>query len=468
MARVPLQIGRQAGNHASASASIERVVNGYVEQAPQGKETAPVVGTPGAVLFATCGLGPIRAMLEDADTLYVVSGNEFYTVDSAATATLQGGGLPDGLVSMDVGTDADGISVVIEAGGQIWAFDGTTLTQNSDPDALPASGVAATDSLFIFGGLDTQQLFSSAINDPLDYDALDFASAEWKPDFIVTPMEQGGTLYAFGKRTLQAFYYDAGAGFPYSAYKDLKIDVGLAGKNAVTATNETLFWLAHEGSIRRLDGNTATPIQTPAIHRIIMGDPANGKAGWSDLSLTVASSHVWQGHLFIVFNNPDGCIAFDQTTQLWHERQSYGLDSWRMAQHADAFGYVLYGDTENGKVYRLASDAYDEAGEILPFEMVTPYAWAGNLRGNVDQLETVFETGMCDIALSPLVTMERTKDGRTFGSPVERSLGAQGDYETRVRWGRQGQGRCMAWRFRITDACKRACLTIFADVEIEK
>jgi len=468
MTRVALQIGRQTGNHASTAVSIERLVNGYVERAPTGKVPEPVIGCPGGVLFATCGSGPIRAMVEQSDTLYVVSGDEFYSVDSGGNETLIGGGIPTGLVSMDVGFDADEFAVVIEAAGQIWAFDGTTLTTNTDADALPASGVAATDSLFVFGGLDTTQVFSSELNDPLNYDALDFASAEWKPDYIVTPIEQGGTLYAFGTRTVQAFYYDAGAGFPYSAYKDLKLDVGLAGKRAVCATNETLFFLAHDGSIRRLDGATATPIQTPAIHRIIMGDAANGLAGWSDLSQTVASAHVWQGHLFIVFNNPDGCVVFDQTTQLWHERQSYGLDSWRLAQHADAFGYVLYGDTENGKVYRLASDAYDEDGEILPFEIVTPFAWAGNLRGCVDQLETVFETGVCDISLSPVVTMERTRDGRTWSPAQERSLGAQGDYTTRVRWGVQGQGRCMAWRFRITDACKRACLSVYADVEIER
>lgn len=464
--RVPLQIGRQAGNAPSTAANIERLVNAYVEQAPTGKETAPIYGTPGLIIHTTCGVGPIRGMLEDAGTVYLVSGDELYSIDSAGNSTLLGSGFANP-VSMDVGTDADGISVVIEAGGSIWAWDGTTLAQNADPDALPASGVVAADSGFVFGAADSQELFRSATNDPLAYDALDFAAAEWKPDFIVTPFEQGGTLYAFGKRTLQAFYYDGGPAFPYQAYRDLKIDVGLAGKNAVTATNETIFFLAHDGSIRRLDGGTATPIQTPAIHRIIMGDAANGLAGWSDLSLTVASAHVWQGHLFIVFRNPEGCVVFDQTTQLWHERASYGLDSWRCAHHADAWGLVLYGDTENGNIYRLAADAYDEAGEILRREMITPYAWAKGLRGIVDELEVILEPGVCAIGLAPVMMMERTKDGKTWGPVHTRSMGEQGEYSARMKWGRQGQGRCMAWRFTVTDAAKFAILAVYADVEIE-
>lgn len=462
--RVALQIGRQSANAPSATVNIERLVNGFVEQATTGKETAPVYGTPGLVEFTECGAGPVQRCLERGNVLYVVSGGSLYSVDSSGTATLLGNGMGVGLVSMAATAD----HVVIEANALIYAWDGTTFTPNADPDALAAQGVVATDGHWVFLQHDGDQVFSSAINNPLAYNALDFAAAEWKPDNGVAPIEQGGTLYLFGARTLQAFYYDAGAGFPFSAYKDLKIDVGLAGKNAATTTNETIFWLAHDGSVRRLDGGTATPIQSPSVHRIIMGDPANSLPGWSDLSLTVASSHVWQGHLFIVFSNPDGCVVFDQTNQLWHERQSYGMDGWRVAQHADAFGHVLYGDTQNGKVYRLASDAYDEAGDILPFEMVTPFAWAQGQRGCVDQVEVILEPGVCDISLSPLITMERTVDGRNWSAVQERSLGLEGAYSQRVRFGRQGQARAMAFRFRITDAAKRAILAVYADVEIER
>lgn len=466
MTRVALQIGRQTGNHASTAVSIERLVNGYLEQAPQGKETAPVVGTPGLVLETTCGLGPVRAMQESAngELYYVVSGNELYSVDSLSVATLLGGGLPSGLVTMDV----DGTNVVISAGGQVWVWDGATFAQVTDLDLPTVSALCRTDNLYVLFEADTDIAVSSDLNDPTSYNALNFASAEWKPDIGVAPIEQGGTLYLFGKRTLQALYYDGGTGFPFSPYKDVKVDVGLAGANAATTTNETIFWLGHEGSVRRLDGASATPIQTPAIHRIIMGDAANGLSGWSDLSLTVVSSHVWQGHLLIVFSNPDGCVVYDQTTQLWHERQSYGLDGWRVAHHCDAFGKVLYGDTVNGKVYRLSSDAYDEGGEILPFEMVTPFAWAQGKRGTVDEVEVILEPGMCDIALSPVITMERTADGKTWTSPQERSMGAQGAYRDRVKFGRQGQARAQAYRLRITDAAKRAILAVYADVEIER
>ena len=100
--------------------------------------------------------------------------------------------------------------------------------------------------------------------------------------------------------------------------------------------------------------------------------------------------------------------------------------------------------------------------------MITPFAWAQGLRGTVDEVEVILEPGMCAIDAAPVITLERTTDGKTWTSPQERSMGAQGQFLDRVKFGRQGQARAMAFRIRVTDAAKRAILAVYADVEIER
>jgi hypothetical protein len=73
----------------------ERLVNAYVEHAPEGaKSQTPVMGSPGITEFDDVGGGPIwgihNARLGLGNLLYVVSGTTLYSVSSTAVATSLG------------------------------------------------------------------------------------------------------------------------------------------------------------------------------------------------------------------------------------------------------------------------------------------------------------------------------------------------------------------------------------------
>lgn len=458
MSRELLQIGRSSDKALSPAVSIERLLNCYMEQAPQGKVPQPVYGTPGLVVFATLGGGPIRGELETVETLYAVSGTGLYRVSSAGVGTLLGTVSGSGLV--DMASDGTNVVCVTEA-GLIFVWNGSAVVQVTDPDAPLASSVSWINGVFVFTEKDTEQFFISPMNDPDgDYQALDFDSSDTLPDKLVRSTILGRTLATIGRQSFEFWAYTGDSTFPFERYDDDPVTVGQLGVQAGVQSNGAYYFLANDKTVRRLDGRTATRISTYAMGRIIKA--------WSDPEATVASAHVWNDHLMIVFRNPEGCIVFDQASQLWHERGSFELDSWRCRSHATCYGLELFGSSSDGRIYALDAEAYDEAGEILTFEMITPYAWAGGMRGSINELEVVVEPGVGGLVQQPFMIMERTEDGKTWKARRERSMGRAGNYLRRVLFGRQGSSRGAAFRIRITDSVKRVILAIFADVEIER
>jgi hypothetical protein len=453
--RIPLPLGKKSSKARSPAESCERLLNAFLETVPEGKEPTPIYGTSGLTAWATGLQGAVRGAVEMAAQAYFVAGNRLYLIDAAGTETELGTVPNADLVSMAT----DGANVVLTTEGAIYIWNGTTFGIVTDPDAPAAAWVVWSGGYFIFGEVGTQIFFISALADPTNYDALDFASAEWKPDLLVGAFVLRKTLYLGGTKTIEAQQNTGGADFPFTPYQDILIDCGIAGRDAACATNDTAFWLAQDGTARRLDGLTATVISTGPVNDLI--------AAWSDKSATVTSAHVQGEHLFVVFRNPDGCVVYDQSTDRWHERGSYQLGSWRARVFLDCYGLSLFGSAADGTVYKLDEAAYDEAGEPLEFEIVTPYAYAQNKRLTVSDLEVVAETGVGSVSLDPKMSCEKTRNGRDFGPRKLRSLGKAGERDRRVLFGMQGQGRSMAWRLRITDPVKRAVLGIYAEADVE-
>lgn len=444
MARVPLQIGRQAGLAASAAVSSESLINGYLEQTPQGRDPTPVYGTPG--LIAVAETGAIRAMIETAEKLFVVTTKLLRVYPDWSFSDL--GDLPAGTADIA----SDGTNVVVTINGAIWVYNGTTLTEVTDPDAPLASSVEFLNGFYVFTEEDSEQFFISPQGNPGgDFDALDFDSADTSPDKLVRTRRVGRDLILAGRQSIEFWYYSGDSTFPINRYADTPLDVGLAGVRAEARSNEAWFWLASDKTIRRLDGRTGTRISTFAMETEI--------ASWGDVSLTVATAHVWQGHLFVVFRNPDGCVVWDQATQLPHERQSYGLPTWRVSHYAYAFGKHLFGGT---KLYELGG--YDEDGSPLPFEMVTPWLDNGGERFSVNSVELRMEAGTGSLTLDPKVSLSRTEDGVDFTTPLVRSFGKQGERFRLVKFSRQGSSRGCAFKVQITDPVKRVIYAAFAEV----
>lgn len=455
--RVPVQLGLQSSEAPSPAQSVERLINGYLEVTPNGKEPAPIYGIPGFTLFATVS-DDIRGMIEVAGALYVVAGDNFLRIaENGAATELSSAMIPEtGPLMMA----SDGANIVVANAGTIWVHDiGTvTTTAVTDPDALPTSTVDLLDGYFIFGRDGTGEFFISALQDPEAYDALDFATAEARPDHLIRPLVLGRTLLLMGAKSIEGYVNTGDPTFPFQRTQDLFIDVGLAGAPAACVTNGTVYWLADDGSARRLDGGVAKRISTPPMERII--------AGWSEPGETLVSAHVWLGHLFIVFRNGEGCIVFDQSTDRWHERMSQDTASWAATNFADCYGFRLF--SRENLIFRLDADSADDGDQDYELTIVTPYLTAGGKRFSANELELLMQTGI-EPDDQGLVTVEATRDGITYSTPREKSFTDPITTSTsRLRFGRYGQQRAVAWRLVLRGLAKRAVLGLYADIEVDE
>lgn len=444
MAPRPFLLGMQSGQAASPAVSSERLLNGYVEQVPSGREPTPVYGSPGLIRFG--GIDRVRAITRAGDRLFVLADSLYEVMADGAATDL--GPVPGGFATMA----ADGATVVVTVAGQIWVWNGTTLGRVTDPDAPEASSVTFINGFYVFTETDADQFFTSPMNDPSgDYDALDFDSADSSPDKLVGSLRIGRDLILFGSQSVEFWYYSGDATFPFNRYDDTPLDVGLAGALAATRAGETAYWLASDNTVRRLDGRVGSRVSTFAIETQI--------EKWADPSQTVVSSHVWRGHLFITLRNPDGCVEYDEATKLWHDRGSFNSPTWRGGHYAYAFGkHIVGGD----RLYEFGG--YDEDGETLPFEMVTPWLDQKGQKFAINNVELRMQPGTGSLTLDPKVSLSRTEDGESWTAPKLRSFGKQGQRQRRVQFGRQGSSRGCAFKVRITDPAERVVFAGYVDV----
>ena len=97
----------------------------------------------------------------------------------------------------------------------------------TDPDWKPASHVAYLNGVMIFNELGNRQAFSgSQILDPGNLDALDFASAEARPDPLVGLKVSHGELILFGSTSVEWWVPTGNFLAPFQRLPGAVIDIG--------------------------------------------------------------------------------------------------------------------------------------------------------------------------------------------------------------------------------------------------
>lgn len=398
--RIDLPTGRGKGR--SVPLTAERLINMYAEVAPpKSKSPAVVHGTPGFKLFTEIGSrnlirGLYRTVADGA--LYAVVGTSLYSISSVGAVVDLGVIAGSG----NVGIADNGIQLCIVSGAKGYIYDTTNgLSQIDDKDFPGANTVTYIDGFFVFNNRtpgQKDQFFISKLLDGKVYDALDFATAERYPDLLVRVFADHSELILFGEESIEIWFNAGNADFPFARAQGSVIEQGLGARWTVEKVDETVVWLDNEGMVRRLTGINPQRISTHAIENAISkGDWANATS-WS---------YVEEGHQFYVLNVPKaqigqtaGTYVWDAATGLWHERQSYELDSCRLGFYARAYNKHIVGDLFNGKLYEMSLDTYDEDGNPLIAELQFPQVQNDGDRFMVDQLQLDMEVG----APEPAVT----------------------------------------------------------------
>ena len=447
----------QADNPAAGNA---RLINGYAEKMPpNSKSEWQIIARAGLTEFATLTgeTDPIRAILPltDAQAL-CVSGRVLYSVDTTGTATSVGGIPSDGMVTMarnraaspQVAITCDGLSFVWQAG---------VLTQISDPDLPPAVSVAQIGGYFIWLLADGRH-FASDVDD-YAVNALSYATAEANPDGGVRNIVRGNDMVFFGTRSIEFWQVTGDDPYPL-ARTTWRDNIGCIAGDSVAQVDQAVCFVAHDRTVRMLDGYDAQIISNYAVARAI--------ADLDDPSTIKATSWQSRQHTFYAISTDDWTWIYDITTQRWHEAQTYGSSRWMIDRCAMWGTKILCGGAATGKLYLMDHTAHDDAGQ--PIRLVVqagPIASFPNrlLHGRLD-LDVVAATAPAGETDAYVMIDWADDDAENFGTQMMHFLGNKGQAMTKVRQFRLGSAFTRTYRFTMSSAIKRCVLG--AKLQIEK
>ncbi len=450
--------------HRSLPISAQRLINLYTEnEPPTAKAQQPLLPTPGLVRFAALGAGPWRGAHQMGTDIYVVSSTSIYrvTVDGVAVSL---GSLPNGgPVSLD--SDGESLCIVVPETreGYVVSRSLGTVTQITDVDFPGATSVCVIDGYFIFSRPNSDEFFISAINDPLTFDALDFATAEGAPDNVVTVARVGRDLWLIGSATTEIWSNVGATEFPFLRISGGFITRGTAAQFSVATRSGTALWLGDDRVVYAAEGVRPQRISTHAIEQAI--------AGYGRVDDAVAWVYELEGHAFycLTFPTAGDTWVFDLATGMWHERESEGLGVWRATRGIPFAGGIVAGDTSNGDVWILDPTYMREGDEqIIRVATGTSFHSEGK-RVFFSRLAAEFECGQgasSGQGSDPTVWLRWSDDGgRTWSNDASAMIGRQGVFRARAEWRRLGATRERVFRLQWADPIFTTLQAVNIDAE---
>jgi hypothetical protein len=124
----------------------------------------------------------------------------------------------------------------------------------------------------------------------------------------------------------------------------------------------------------------------------------------------------------------------------------------------------LIGDWQNGNIYQMRSDVYEDNGLPQVSMRTSQHLWDKKGMENIfiRRLTLDMETGVGDGAtalqtgIDPQAGLAWSDDGgHTWSNEYTASMGAAGRYRTRVIWRRLGYSRDRIFRVTISDPVKK-------------
>ena len=442
------------------SFDVQRSINLYpiVSESSFSKSKTSLRGCAGLRLFAEVGGGAIRGCISSTSgRAFVVSGQEFYELDANGTATLRGT-LNTQTSRVSIAENINQIMIVDGTDGWIFTKATNAFTQITDVDFPTCSVVTYQDGYFIVVKDGSQDFYISAINNGTSWGALDFAAAESSPDNLISLISDNGNLWLFGNRSTEVYQNTGAAAFPFERINGAVIQTGCAAAFTVKKFDSSIAWLGVDeqgrGVVWQAQGYGVKRLSTRAIERRI------------NEALDFTDSYAWvyqqEGSLFYVLQikGLDSSLVYDASTGEWHERMYLDPVTNTRQLHRGSCHFffaqkTLVGDRENGNIYELRLDVYDDNGDEMVRERIAPIISDEKRLISHSSFELDMEVGVgltTGQGSDPKIMLQYSDDnGYTYSSELWTDIGTKGNYQTRVVWRQLGMSRDRVYKVSVSD-----------------
>lgn len=440
----------------------QRRLNCYFEnRKDQDKTKVAVYGTPGLVAAfqpSTLLGSALRAFFGTQTALFLVSYNQFQSVNASGTALFTG---TMGSVAGQCSLAYNSTQVVIVDGSQGYLYTPGAATFATIAASFPngAKTVTFVSGFFVAESPGTQQFYVSNAQDGSTWNALAVASAYAYSDNILAVDNLLGNLIIFCQLHAE-FWQNAGlTPQPFQPITSAVYEYGLAAIFSRGHVDQTIIFLAQtrEGQVQfiQIRGYNMAPISDADLESIING--------FSTVSDAVALVYEIDEHKFyqVSFPTANRSFLYDCSSGLWSDAQT-GASVTPVRHQANLSAYfagkTYVSDYQSNQVYTLSPTAYTDNGVTIVREIITKHVLSDFNRVRISSVYLDMETGVglqTGQGSNPQVMLQYSKDnGRTWYPERWVSLGKIGQYLWRVIWRRFGSTRDAVFRIRMTDPVK--------------
>lgn len=436
-------------------------INWYAQAPENGGGQSALIPTAGLVKKHALN-GAIKGMQRlSNNALLVVSGTTAYRITDGMSTVIGTVAESDYVTMTDNGRVA-----VIATGSNLYSVDLTTwtLTEVIAEGFNGCQDIGFIDGRFVFAVPDSGQYAWFGLYN-LEYDALNFATAEGSPDNIVKLIIVGSEMWAIGEHTTEVFYNTGDKDLPFRRVGGAFVPVGCDAPRTVAKMGGSLVFIAKtEAGGRQVcmtQGYQAQRISTHAIEQVLQQ---------ADIRQATAFTYQQSGHGFYVLNLPDvdRSFVFDTLTALWHERAHTddlgALHRYRGQHHVYDGSDNLVGDWENGNLYALRADTFTDDGKPVYRERTVPYI--PSEKKNVSYMRLEVEGSVNHALTEQDINLSWSDDyARTWSAPMAQSLGIKDADIKRLVWHRLGIGRQRTFRLSTSANCHCALINAYLDVQ---
>lgn len=444
-----------------------------------GVTTMALYGVPGLTAKYTFTAEFVSCLFyQDNRTFAVTVSGETATLRelfSDGTSTVRGTMLADtnpATISSN-GQQANQLFITSGGLGYIFNLSSNTLTQITDASFLGTTMGGFINGYFLSLVPNSLKFQICNLDDGLNWSTGDagVATREEGSDNLVALLVDHLQAWCFGSKTSLS-YYDSGNTFPFDPVQGSFMEEGCAAPWAAVRFDNTVYWVSQsERGDRvafRANGYTPVRVSTYAV-----------ELAWRQYTTVadaVAYAYELDGHAYwvIYFPTANATWVYDASTQLWHERglwdeASASYHAYPGRCHCFAWGTThLVGSPTDGTIYQ-------EDPTVCAFGS-NPLRWMRRATHLADELKRMqhhrlqinLQVGQGTTSgqgSAPKIMLRWSNDGAyTWSSEQLGSMGALGNYQTRVFWTQLGQARDRVYEVSGSDPVPVALVTSYLDV----
>ncbi len=392
------------------------------------------------------GPGIDRGGINWQGNLYRVMGTKLVEISSNGTVTVLGdvGGPIDQLVTLDYSFD----ELAIASGGRLYYWDGTTLTQVTDPDLGTVLDFVWVDGYFMT--TDGEFLVVTELSNPLAVDPFKYGSSEIDPDPVVALLKLRNEVYALNRNTIEVFDNVGGQVFPFARIDGAQIQKGVTGTFACCVFIERIAFLGsgrnEAPSIYVGAAATTEKISTQEIDILLLNYTE------AQLALVKLEARNDKNHQHLYVHLPDRTVIYDAAasqalqTPVWFTLTTTlaGFAQYRARNLVWVYDKWMVGDPQSSSIGYLVQDIGSHWGQQVRWEFGTAISYNKGQGALMQQLELVSLTGSVTLGTDPQISTSYSVDGQTYSQDRFISVGTIGNRKKRLSWFQQGHMR--NWR----------------------